>query len=931
MLERVRDRLLGGWARLVTGHPWLVLLVAAVLAATALYTTITRFAFEPDRNALISPHLDWNQRFERWRQSFPGNEDMYVVIDSGPTDAADRDERIAEARAAVDHLGPVLHGLERTAHAAWGYPTAAFSERTLRMEAWDAFTARLEEIAASQPVLASPTPGAMLQTVMDQLKSSQDDAAMTDEQAAAQIDVLTAFLSSAAACLASPAEQRDSFGELFMRQVDGGDDPWVYMTSDNGRLYFIRITASKTGDDALTAIGAAIEHVRDTLDDAAQRFPGVAMGLTGIDVVETDETEVATVDSAIASGVASVLITVLLITAFHSWRTPLMAMIALLTGIAWSFGYLFVAIGHLQVLSVVFAVILLGLGIAYGIHLAARLELVRHEHPDTVAGFAEAMADCFRTTGPGILTGAVTTAAAFVTTLFTDFAGVAEMGHIAAVGIVLCLIAMFAIFPALLRLVRPHHRHVRRLEDRRLRFYDERWSTPFIRRPVVTIVVIGALTLASLAIATRMRFDYDLMKLYPTGVDSVHWQERIERDGGGSIWTGTVIADDLAQARRITQALRDPANDLISEVRGIALLMPADEPRKIESINATRNRLGDALDQALADEADDPRGPGLRGAVGGVRFEMTLGAGMIPDELRPAFDRLRAALDRIGQTLARLDAPTRADRLTQLDREYAAWRLATAQRIDQALDTAPLTPADVPDELLRPYIADRGPLQGKLALEVYPAVPRDEPGIDSALSPRLLPRFIAQMNDVIADVPDIERADTGVVVQIYRSGDLIRTSYERAGLYALLVVFVLVWLDFRSVHDAMLCLMPVAVGFAITFAVMWLLGRSVNPANIIVLPLMFGIGVDSGVHVLHRVRQQPDGAVPGMTQGTGKGITITSMTTIIGFGAMTMARHQGIADLGFTLAFGIAMTMLACWTLMPAWLRLRQRRSAARS
>jgi uncharacterized protein len=147
-----------------------------------------------------------------------------------------------------------------------------------------------------------------------------------------------------------------------------------------------------------------------------------------------------------------------------------------------------------------------------------------------------------------------------------------------------------------------------------------------------------------------------------------------------------------------------------------------------------------------------------------------------------------------------------------------------------------------------------------------------------------------------------------------------------AGLFAAIVLIFMILPTFRrGLHDSLLILVPVAMAFATTFGIMWLVGMQVNAANIIVLPLMFGIGVDSGVHVLNRYRQDPDGQPVGLTQGTGKGITITCLTSVIGFGAMILSSHRGIASLGFVLALGLAMTMLACWTVMPAWLSLRNR------
>ena len=153
----------------------------------------------------------------------------------------------------------------------------------------------------------------------------------------------------------------------------------------------------------------------------------------------------------------------------------------------------------------------------------------------------------------------------------------------------------------------------------------------------------------------------------------------------------------------------------------------------------------------------------------------------------------------------------------------------------------------------------------------------------------------------------------------------MRQSYLKAGALALIAVLIIAFIDFMSLIDALLCLLPVTIAFVMTFALMWVTGYTINPANIIVLPLMFGIGVASGVHVMHRYRQNPRRRPPGLAAGTGKGIILTSATTIIAFASMLIAEHKGIQSLGFVLAVGIFMTLVACMTIMPAMLEIRNR------
>jgi len=912
--NQLRHRILGGWSAWVCRRPGWVLFVAFSVVAASVAITFRDLEFQSDRNALLSKDLDWNQNFEAWRASFPGGQDFYVVVDSGDADAPDRSNRFAQARALVDELGPVLRADERVELAVWGFDRARFHPRAVRLLPMPDFKSKLREMLDARLLLTSTDPQRFLASIMAAAQQP-GGGVLNPDRINDGIDGLIRVLHAMGRVLDPEPGGRPDFGTMARASADAQGDR-VYLTSKNGRLFFIRVTP-RFEQGTLNALRGAIVSIRSRIHEVLARYPDIDAGLTGIDVVEADETDAATRDSTVASIIASVLITVMLIGAFHSWRTPLLVMVALLVGIAWTFGFLTLAVGHLQVLSVIFAVILLGLGVAFGIHLLSRIELVRHQYPDDTAGFRLAVCDSIQTVGPGVVTGAVTTSAAFCTTLLTDFQGVAEMGLIAAGGILLCLLSMFSVLPALLCIFASGRRHYRPMDDRKFHLFDPSWVMPFVRRPRTTLLVAGLLTGVSLMVATGMRFDYDLTHLYPRGVDSVRWQQRITQDGGQSIWAAVSVVPTLEDARLRKARLLD--QEMVAQVNGIGLLFPADEARKIKRVGEVRQQLGDALAVALdrpAEPVTDQHGQKLINQLLAMRLAMGIAVGReIPPAIRLRLDELQQAIDRVIGVHGQLTPVQRAERHSRLVEEYRQWRRRTARGIQSALDPSPLTRSDVPGELLRPYIANQGPYQGSVALEIHPKIPEGS-GVTGPLDPVFLPKFVGMLERIDSKI-------TGVIVQIYHSGHLILYSYQLAGVYALGVVFLLVCLDFYSLRIAGLSLVPVAVGFAITFGVLWLLDMRVNPANIIVLPLMFGIGVDSGVHMIHRYLQEPEALPCGLTGGTGKGITITSLTTMIGFGSMVFARHRGIASLGFVMMVGIGLTMLACWAVMPAWLVLR--------
>jgi len=909
MLEQWRHKLLGRWARLVADHPRKVLALALAGAVVSVVYAATSLTFQGNRNELISRDLPWNQRFIAWREAFPGTSDLYVLADTRSADGTRDAQTIAAARALMDALGQTLQTMPAVEHAVWRYRTDSESvhPRAIRVLPMAAFEAELARLRRAEPVLQSVTPAALL----DQAAASPAAMAEDPEAVSDGLGMLAALIEGFAARLTTPAEQRI---DLFERvAAASGQSGWNYLATENQRLLIMRIRP-RADPDAISPYAASIRQIRRHLDQAGQRFPGVSFGLTGIEAIEADETAATTRDSAISSILAGVLIAALLIIAFHSVRTPLLLMTSLLIAIAWSFGFLTLVIGHLQVISVVFTVILLGLGVAFGIHLASRYELVRHRFPDDADGFAEALRDTLEVMGPGLLTGAITTSAAFGTTLLTDFVGVAEMGLIAAAGVMLCLLAMVSVFPALLRLFKADHGHLVRMEDRFIHFFEERWAMPFVRWPWTTVLLAALITVGAVLAAGRVRFDYNLMTLLPAEAQSVIWQQKAVRLGDQSVYYGVSVVDDMEAARRLAQRLR--MLETVESLGGVGTLIPPDDAAKRQRLDAARQQLQPALDQALAAPANAPAATqDLLPKLTALRLALRLGRDRLPESARPAAEGVTRAIAQYASAHASLDAAQRDARLAAMQRDFARFRQQTAEQIDMTLDTAPLQLTDLPDEVMAPYIGTMPDGSRCLAIEIYPDVPD---AVGDPLDPRFLSTFINQLK---ASDPDV----TGVIVQIYESGTLIWTAYLKAGGYALIAVFILLLIDFRSLRDALLCLFPVGVGFGATFAVLVISGVGVNPANIIVLPLMFGIGVDDGVHIIHRYRQDRLSRPLGLTAGTGKGIALTSYTTMIGFGSLLVADHRGIASLGLTLALGVGFTLLACWTLMPAWLELRKR------
>jgi hypothetical protein len=275
--------------------------------------------------------------------------------------------------------------------------------------------------------------------------------------------------------------------------------------------------------------------------------------------------------------------------------------------------------------------------------------------------------------------------------------------------------------------------------------------------------------------------------------------------------------------------------------------------------------------------------------------------------------RLQAMARRLGTAIAAGRARPGDDAALaweRLNSAFIAAREELSRWLGAALAPGPPSAEDLPPALRDQWVGR----DGSWLLMVFPA--HDAAG-RSVLDPERLESFITAVRAVAGE------ATLGPPVQIHESSRVIVRAYTLAACYALGVILILLLLDFRSLADAVSCVAPVTLGFIGAFGVMGLAGLSLNFANLIVMPLIFGIGVDASVNIVHRWRQEPYGRPAGLSGGTGRGITLALLTTMIGFGCLIISDHRGIRSLGIVMLVGLAVTLLSCYTVLPALLRLR--------
>jgi predicted RND superfamily exporter protein len=210
-----------------------------------------------------------------------------------------------------------------------------------------------------------------------------------------------------------------------------------------------------------------------------------------------------------------------------------------------------------------------------------------------------------------------------------------------------------------------------------------------------------------------------------------------------------------------------------------------------------------------------------------------------------------------------------------------------------------VTLEDLPADLLSRYIA----ADGRVRVEVFSGAYLNDRGE--------LERF----SDLIHSVrPDAGGPVSGAIAL----GRAMISSLREALITAVVVIALGLVALMRSIKYALFTLIPLGIGGVSTAAVTVLADVPFNFANVIVLPLILGIGVDSGIHLVHRHRSGLQGATDLLSTSTARAVLFSALTTLVSFGTLAFSNHLGISSLAKLLCIGIFLMLLSNVIVLPA-------------
>jgi predicted RND superfamily exporter protein len=567
------------------------------------------------------------------------------------------------------------------------------------------------------------------------------------------------------------------------------------------------------------------------------------------------------------------------------------------------------------------AVILLGLGIDFSIHIISGFT----EWRAIGDSIAESMEKTFLKTGKGILTGAVTTACAFLTMSISQSRGLKEMGIVTGTGLLAILLATFLFLPSLLVVRERRLEKKREKKENKEPFVQRDISFRFVghmaawmsRHYVFTIPFSLFLTLILAWFGSEITFDQNYMNIEPKGLTSIELQDVVLEKFDMSMDYAMVLADDVDESRELAKAYKELGSVAVTE--DISLYLPSSEQQQ------KRKTLIDEIFEKMRSmpihakiKADDIQA--LHNEV--ERLEMNImemqdmaylgGQDKVDDKCKSIVgDPEKPNSQNMIQGLLRLFEADQEQLLSGLSSFQERFAPYYKRSVIQMANTEPIKLEDLPVSILDRY---SNKTKEQFLVTVFPQgnIWQDA---------KFLHRFdddLERVSDKATGMPPVFRA---LIEIIGRDG-------RNAVFLTLIFVFLLLLVDFRSPVSALMAMIPLACGVLWMVGLMKLTGMQITVMNIMALPMIVGIGIDDGVHIVHRWRHEGKGKIFTVFSSTGKAILLTSLTTMLAFGSLVFSIWRGFGHLGAALFLGVSACFLTTVLILPGIIGIIERKSS---
>ncbi len=858
------------WTEWVRRGAWLVIAASLALTVVSAFYFAGNVRISTSTTDMLSKDLPFRQKARAMSAAFPQfSDNILIVIDGQTPDLAD-DAALnlaAELRRQPQRFGSVYD------------PAGSdfFRKNGLLYLDVDELYDLSDRLAEAQPFLGTLWRDPSLRGFVHMLGLAIDETIEGEGEAPIEIARVLNSIAEVA-----EAQAAGEFRHLSWRRLMTGDEA---EESGNRRFLLIQPALDFTSLQPATEAMASIRALVGKLEFDAGH--GVTVRLTGSAALAQEELKSVEKGMGLAGLISFTLVVGLLLIGVRSPPLVLAILITLISGLLWTAAFAILALGSLNLISVAFAVLFIGLSVDFGIHYALRYR----EEVQRGGGRAESLSKTAAGIGGPLTLCAFSAAIAFYSFLPTEYVGLAELGLIAGTGMFIALIANLTLLPALLSVL-PEPRQLEPVAER---------PTPVValRRRIerhAGAICLGSVLLfaGSIAVSTQARFDFDPLNLKERETESVSTLFDIMKDARSSPYSIEILADSVEAAAALGARLNDLPE--VEETVSVKDYVPTDQEEKLDIVRSTALFLAPAL--AGTDSRDPITDVERAQALETLKHKL--------DELSGQRKNSREATAAARLSAALRQLPVAAG--GELEHRLLSGLQGRLRSLIRSLDAAAVSLETLPADLRERQIA----ADNRARLEVFPKADlRDHLALE---------KFVDAVRAVAPDA-------IGSPVVIFEAGKAVVRAFYEAAIIAVACIMVLLVVVLQRLVPVALVFAPLALAAVMTVAASVLLAMPFNFANVIVLPLLFGLGVAGAIHLVTRDREQrgETGLNGVMQTSTPRAVVFSALTTIGSFGSIALSSHPGTSSMGTLLTVSITLSLLSTLVFLPALMVLVRR------
>ena len=868
------SRVYGIFARWVAAcyrHAAWILLAAAVLAVGCALYTARNLVMDTDTTDMLSEHLPFRANDERYRKAFPQDADIMLLVLEAPTPE--------QAHVAAKRLSARLKNDASNFQDVYAPNVDDFLIRNgLLYEDIAELEQITDRLAAAQPLIAQIARDPSLETFASVLTRA------VEELGKGRSFELRPVLNGVSATLEARFAKQPralSWQSLFSGEPQKNHYQQLIMVKP-----VLDYTQLFPAESSITALRNSAQELGIT-DDGPVR-----LHITGEVALSHEELNSSLSGMEYAGALSLLLVAAVLYAGMRAARVVLVILLSLVLGLIFTAAFATVAVGHLNVISIAFAVLYIGLGVDYAIHFLMRYREILESGLPT----AEAMHEAGGEAGDALAACALTTSIGFYAFMPTAYRGVAELGLISGTGMLISLFITLTLVPALQRYLPMRPAAISGAEESlgKLLEFTLRW------RKWVYVVTLAGLAGAAVVLP-QIEFDYNLLNMQNPKDQAVQTFRKLLADPDNSPWQAVALARSRDEAEDLAQRLSKLPE--VSRVITILDFVSAGQEEKLPLIEEMALTMG-PIALATRSHAAEEQQP-LRQRTALDRLASALDRFIADHPEHPASTAGRSLRSYLTKLFTQLDAANSTERrkLLQLTEEDLLLTLPTAlQSLRTATEAAPFEQRDLPTSLSSRWHSQ----SGEYRVAIYPA--------EDINGNQALRRFVRAVQKVAPQA-------TGAPMVSLEAGEAVVEAFVQAFTLALAGIMVALWVLLRSIAYVLLVLAPLLLAAIFTCALTVLLNVPFNFANIIALPLLLGIGIDSALHMVHRGRKGGSIHESLIHTSTTRAIVYSALTTLAGFGSLMFSSHQGTASMGVLLTVGLIFTLISTLIILPALMR----------